>query len=340
MNDALEKQGHRKRVLVVDDQLSVRSTLGKVLTGAGYAVILAAPGAEAPRLWRESTPDLVIVDIFMPERDGIETIRELRGLQSRDPDHCDVGRGDVPTIGCAPRRQAAGRGGDDREAIRCPDHDGSGGPLPGWGAVALVERGASRLLHCRFPIPIERHHAVRRPEVYPPARCAGHRGSAHGTGKVGVRSVYVEADIVPVNRPILDGSGKLRRRRVATGPRTSERTPTVQPGESISRLGQGKLGSAGAATRYGAAGHIRYCRTPGPTYISRGRGLRVAASSASGDATKRNDQVPAMAPLLRIRLEKASSGIRYALIPVSAIPPSASERRTRGIHRHAPGCEL
>ena len=35
---------------MVDDQLSVRSTLGKVFTGAGYAVILAAPGAEATRV--------------------------------------------------------------------------------------------------------------------------------------------------------------------------------------------------------------------------------------------------------------------------------------------------
>lgn len=73
-----EAPGQRKRILVVDDESSIRSALGKMLAMAGYEVILAADGSEATRLWRERRVDLVIVDLFMPEKDGIETIVELR----------------------------------------------------------------------------------------------------------------------------------------------------------------------------------------------------------------------------------------------------------------------
>ena len=57
------ENSQRKRVLVVDDQASLRSALGKMLTAAGYEVILAADGTEATRLWREHKPDLVILDL-------------------------------------------------------------------------------------------------------------------------------------------------------------------------------------------------------------------------------------------------------------------------------------
>jgi DNA-binding NtrC family response regulator len=66
------------RILVVDDEPLIRSTLGQLLTTAGHEVLLAADGSEATRLWRELGADLVILDIFMPEKDGIETIVELR----------------------------------------------------------------------------------------------------------------------------------------------------------------------------------------------------------------------------------------------------------------------
>ena len=82
---ATPEKPQRKRILVVDDQASLRSALGKMLTLAGYEVILAADGAEAIRLWRERRPDLVIVDLFMPEKDGIETIVELRAFSSSIP---------------------------------------------------------------------------------------------------------------------------------------------------------------------------------------------------------------------------------------------------------------
>lgn len=74
----LQEHRQKKRILVVDDDPSIRSSLRKVLTGAGYDVVLAENGNEATRLWREVGADLVILDLFMPEKDGVETIVELR----------------------------------------------------------------------------------------------------------------------------------------------------------------------------------------------------------------------------------------------------------------------
>jgi DNA-binding response OmpR family regulator len=78
VKEALEQHRQRKRILVVDDDADIRSTLGKLLAMAGHEVLLAENGSEAKRLWREVGADLVIVDLLMPEKDGLETIIELR----------------------------------------------------------------------------------------------------------------------------------------------------------------------------------------------------------------------------------------------------------------------
>jgi PAS domain S-box-containing protein len=66
------------RVLVIDDEAPLRGAIKRVLEQAGYDVVEAADGAAGLRLYREQGADLVIVDIFMPERDGLEFIRALR----------------------------------------------------------------------------------------------------------------------------------------------------------------------------------------------------------------------------------------------------------------------
>lgn len=66
-----------QRILVVDDDASIRRTLNILLTKAGYEVIQASDGFEAVRLWRDRGGDLVITDLHMPQKDGIETIIEL-----------------------------------------------------------------------------------------------------------------------------------------------------------------------------------------------------------------------------------------------------------------------
>ncbi len=65
------------RVLVIDDDDDTRRMLCEVLTRAGHEAIAAADGRAGVACYRESCADVVITDIFMPESDGLETIRKL-----------------------------------------------------------------------------------------------------------------------------------------------------------------------------------------------------------------------------------------------------------------------
>jgi two-component system, response regulator, stage 0 sporulation protein F len=67
-----------RRILVLDDDPRVSAAMRLVLESEGFEVTTAADGREGLDLLRSSTFDLVIVDIFMPGADGLETIRELR----------------------------------------------------------------------------------------------------------------------------------------------------------------------------------------------------------------------------------------------------------------------
>ena len=67
-----------KRVLVVDDDADMRLTLKLALELAGYAVEVAANGAEALEVQRREAADVLITDIFMPDSDGFEAIDAFR----------------------------------------------------------------------------------------------------------------------------------------------------------------------------------------------------------------------------------------------------------------------
>ena len=82
---APESTPGQRRILVVDDDASVRRFLEMVLTEAGYGVALAGNGAEALRLAASWRPDCVTMDLRMPGMNGIEAIRALRaGPDTRD----------------------------------------------------------------------------------------------------------------------------------------------------------------------------------------------------------------------------------------------------------------
>ena len=66
------------RVLVIDDDPDVRTTIRWILEAEGFVVSLAANGQEGLDLLRREPADVVVTDIFMPEKEGIETIAELR----------------------------------------------------------------------------------------------------------------------------------------------------------------------------------------------------------------------------------------------------------------------
>jgi DNA-binding NtrC family response regulator len=79
---ALSKAGI---ILVIDDDPGIRLVLRKTLERAGYEVHEAADGEAGLKQFRDVKPDLVITDIIMPEREGVETIVALRQQSPATP---------------------------------------------------------------------------------------------------------------------------------------------------------------------------------------------------------------------------------------------------------------
>lgn len=69
------------RILLVDDDDSFRKMVHVTLERAGYHVVDANDGNKALNLFRAQPPDLVITDLIMPDKEGLETIMELRAAQ-------------------------------------------------------------------------------------------------------------------------------------------------------------------------------------------------------------------------------------------------------------------
>ncbi len=65
-------------ILIVDDEPQIRTMLRKLFESEGYKVTDASDGKEGIRLFRENPADLIITDLIMPEKEGIETITELK----------------------------------------------------------------------------------------------------------------------------------------------------------------------------------------------------------------------------------------------------------------------
>ncbi|WP_419655550.1 two component system sensor histidine kinase, response regulator receiver protein [Desulfosarcina variabilis str. Montpellier] len=69
-----------KSILIVDDEASIRKVMRAILENEGYSVIEASGGDEAIKQYGEYGPDLVVTDLLMPGKDGIETLFELRQM--------------------------------------------------------------------------------------------------------------------------------------------------------------------------------------------------------------------------------------------------------------------
>jgi CheY-like chemotaxis protein len=65
-------------ILVIDDDAGMRRTIVRILESAGYDVIEAQDGREGIELFQRHAPRLVITDLLMPAKDGLETIRDIR----------------------------------------------------------------------------------------------------------------------------------------------------------------------------------------------------------------------------------------------------------------------
>ena len=67
-----------KKIVVIDDDIKCNQMICRILKNAGYQVSAAFNGAEGLKMFMKERPDLVITDLYMPEKDWLETIMELR----------------------------------------------------------------------------------------------------------------------------------------------------------------------------------------------------------------------------------------------------------------------
>ena len=73
-----KRDGDRDLILVVDDERGVRDVVALFMADEGYEVVTAESGREAMRVIRAQQPDLVLLDISMPDMDGREVMKEIR----------------------------------------------------------------------------------------------------------------------------------------------------------------------------------------------------------------------------------------------------------------------
>src|SRR5687768_13877688 len=75
----------KRRILVVEDDMAILTGLSMNLTFEGYEVLQAQDGREGLRKALDAEPDLVVLDVMLPEMNGFEMLRELRARGSHVP---------------------------------------------------------------------------------------------------------------------------------------------------------------------------------------------------------------------------------------------------------------
>ena len=72
-----------KSILIVDDEVGIRNLMRAILENEGYSVLEGSNGNEAILQYGKYTPDLVITDLLMPGKDGIEALFEIRQMNGK-----------------------------------------------------------------------------------------------------------------------------------------------------------------------------------------------------------------------------------------------------------------
>lgn len=74
-----------KTILVIDDEREYRALLSRILEAAGYDVVEAGTGAAGLKAYAEKTPDLMLVDVMLPDMLGYEFCKKVRDEGARQP---------------------------------------------------------------------------------------------------------------------------------------------------------------------------------------------------------------------------------------------------------------
>ncbi len=109
-------RSERKKILVVDDEPNIRELLGQALTSSGYDVLEAANGIEGIKTAKKERPDLITLDIMMPEMNGFDTAVVLKN----DPQTMDI---PIIVLSIVEDRQRGYRIGVDRYLSKPIDMD-------------------------------------------------------------------------------------------------------------------------------------------------------------------------------------------------------------------------
>lgn len=74
-----------KKILVIDDEPGIRGLLATILERKGYAVLLADGGRKGLDLFRRERPDLIVLDLKMPDIDGITVLKDIHAAAADTP---------------------------------------------------------------------------------------------------------------------------------------------------------------------------------------------------------------------------------------------------------------
>ena len=104
------------KILIIDDDELVRMTCRNILKKEGYTILEAENGNTGMNLFRAESPDLVITDMLMPDKEGLETISEIRAVNPNAKIIAISGGGNTQNMGFL---QLAKKMGADR-ALKKP----------------------------------------------------------------------------------------------------------------------------------------------------------------------------------------------------------------------------
>lgn len=121
----------RKSILLVDDDELLGESLKAGLERKGYDVRLAANGRIGLSMVEESEPDVIVLDLFMPEMEGVETLRLLRKKHATIPVYAITGGGRKELYELLSLAEGLGAAGSLRKPFTASD------------LIALIERPAA-----------------------------------------------------------------------------------------------------------------------------------------------------------------------------------------------------